>query len=159
MGGLRQRKIIDQHEKLLALGTITGQADPSTEQPGGGERPRGRRSARAWAGCGTNWRCWPTGSSVPSAARPVIQEEVAEQVAKVAEAEPSALETSDREEQIGVGSRGARHLAGVEYAPTFVEAGLDVDWPERVAASVESVDCSASLQGAVGWLKYTIDAS
>jgi hypothetical protein len=38
-----------------------------------------------------------------------------------------------------------------------VEAGLDTDWLERVEASVDSVDCSASLRGAVGWLKYTIE--
>ncbi len=41
--------------------------------------------------------------------------------------------------------------------PTFVDAGLDTDWLERVSASVDEVDATASLQGAIGWLRYTIE--
>ncbi len=71
--------------------------------------------------------------------------------------ELTALEASDREEQIGdwLEDRG---LSGAwDYAPTFVDAGLDTDWLERVSASVDEVDASASLQGAIGWLRYTIE--
>ncbi|MGZ5391123.1 MAG: sensor histidine kinase, partial [Mycobacterium sp.] len=86
-----------------------------------------------------------------------IQDEVAEQVAKTRDHELTALEASDREDQIGDWLED-RDIAGAwDYAPTFVEAGLDTDWLERVSALVDDVDNTASLQGAIGWLKYTID--
>ena len=81
-----------------------GRPDPSAQQPGRGHRPRGRRPAReASARCGTSWRCWPTASSPRRrcASLVSIQDEVAEQVAKSKAQELTALEASDREEQIG----------------------------------------------------------
>ena len=99
------------------------------------------------------------GKFTPEALRVLvsIQDEVAEQVAKSKSQELTALEASDREEQIGdwLEDHGISRALG--YAPTFVEAGLDIDWLERISASVDEVDASASLQGAIGWLKYTIE--
>ncbi len=86
-----------------------------------------------------------------------IQDEVAEQVAKSKGLELTALETSDREDQIGDWLEDHGIASAWDYAPTFVEAGLDTDWLERVEGSIDSVDCSATLPGALGWLKYTID--
>ena len=57
---------------------------------------------------------------------------------------------------------GPRHVGAWDYAPTFVEAGLDVDWLETVDSSIDGLRAmrarSVACQGAVGWLKYTIDA-
>ena len=78
-------------------------------------------------------------------------------MAKSKAQELTALETSDREDQIGDWLDDHGIAGGWDYAPTFVEAGLDTDWLERVEASVDDVDCSATLQSAIGWLKYTID--
>ena len=86
-----------------------------------------------------------------------IQDEVAEQVAKSRDYELTALEASDREDQIGDWLEDHGIVGAWDYAPTFVEAGLDTDWLERVSALVDDVDATASLQGAIGWLKYTID--
>ena len=86
-----------------------------------------------------------------------IQDEVAEQVAKSKAQELTALEASDREDQIGDWLEDHGIASAWEFAPTFVEAGLDIDWLERVSASVDDVDATASLQSAIGWLKYTID--
>ena len=86
-----------------------------------------------------------------------IQDEVAEQVAKSKNVELTALEASDREEQIGDWLEDRSIIGAWEYAPTFVDAGLDIDWLERVSASVDEVDATASLQGAIGWLRYTIE--
>ena len=160
VGGLRQRKIIDQREKLLALGTITAGLTHQLNNPAAANA---RAVADLREGVGRmrhKLAMLADGQFSPEALRALvgIQEEVAEQVAKSQKLELSALETSDREEQIGDWLEAHGISLAWEYAPTFVEAGLDVDWLERVAASVESVDCSASLQGAVGWLKYTIDA-
>ena len=86
-----------------------------------------------------------------------IQDEVAEQVAKTRDHELTALEASDREDQIGDWLEDHDIAGAWDYAPTFVEAGLDTDWLERVSALVDDVDATASLQSAIGWLKYTID--
>ena len=82
-----------------------------------------------------------------------IQDEVAEQVAKSKSVELTALEASDREEQIGDWLEDHDIVGAWDYAPTFVDAGLDIDWLERVSASVDEVDATASLQGAIGWLQ------
>jgi signal transduction histidine kinase len=99
------------------------------------------------------------GKFTPDALRMLvsIQEEVAEQVAKSKSQELTALEAADREETIGDWLENHGISGAWDYAPTFVDAGLDTDWLERISASVDEVDASASLQGAIGWLKYTID--
>jgi len=60
---------------------------------------------------------------------------------------PSALERSDREEEIG--SRLGDH--GVsdpwELAPSLVDAGIDVGWLEERAAGVGSPTCSSRCCG------------
>ena len=99
------------------------------------------------------------GKFTPAALRVLvsIQDEVAEQVAKSKSQELTALETSDREDQIGDWLDDHEIIGAWDYAPTFVEAGLDVDWLERISASVDEVDARRRLPGAIGWLKYTID--
>ena len=78
-------------------------------------------------------------------------------MAKSKDVELTALEASDREDQIGDWLEDHDIVGAWDYAPTFVEAGLDTDWLERISASVDDVDATASLQSAIGWLKYTID--
>ncbi len=160
VGGLRQRKLIDQREKLLALGTITAGLTHQLNNPAAANA-RAVADLRDRVGkMRHKLSMLADGQFTPEALRALvaIQEEVAEQVAKSSGQELTALEIADREEQIGdwLDEHG---IGGAwDYAPTFVEAGLDTDWLERVEASVDQVDCSASLQSAIGWLKYTIDA-
>ena len=78
-------------------------------------------------------------------------------MAKSTRQELTALEASDREDQIGDWLEDHGIAGAWDFAPTFVEAGLDTDWLERVSALVDDVDATASLQSAIGWLKYTID--
>ncbi|WP_369227593.1 ATP-binding protein [Streptomyces sp. R39] len=80
-----------------------------------------------------------------------IQERTAERVGKASPLSP--LETSDREDALTdwLDDHGIDH--GWELAPTFVQAGLDVDWLEQVAAAVDE----EILPNAVGWLNYTIE--
>ncbi|MEU5591951.1 ATP-binding protein [Streptomyces sp. NPDC020298] len=80
-----------------------------------------------------------------------IQERTAERVAKAPALSP--LEASDREDALSdwLDDHGIDY--GWQLAPTFVQAGLDIDWLEQVAAAVgEEI-----LPGAVGWLNYTIE--
>lgn len=103
------------------------------------------------------------GKFTPQALRMLvtIQDEVAEQVAKNKGLELTALETSDREDEMGDWLEDHDIVGAWDYAPTFVEAGLDIDWLERISASVDDAlrdgEASATLQAALGWLKYTID--
>ncbi|KUI16813.1 histidine kinase [Mycobacterium sp. GA-1285] len=160
VGGRRQSQILGQREKLLALGTITAGLTHQLNNPAAAAA---RAVADLREGVGKmrhKLAMLADGKFTPEALRVLvrIQDEVAEQVAKSKAQELTALELSDREEQIGdwLESRG---IAGAwDYASTFVEAGLDLDWLERVQASIDDVDCSATLQSALGWLKYTIDA-
>ncbi|MET8586798.1 ATP-binding protein [Streptomyces collinus] len=80
-----------------------------------------------------------------------IQERTAERVAKAPALSP--LEASDREDTLTdwLEDHGIDH--GWQLAPTFVQAGLDVDWLEQIAATVDA----GILPGAVGWLNYTVE--
>ncbi|WP_326547853.1 ATP-binding protein [Mycolicibacterium sp. ND9-15] len=160
VGGRRQSQILGQREKLLALGTIT---DGLTHQLNNPAAAAARAVADLREGVGKmrhKLAMLADGKFTPEALRVLmrIQDEVAEQVAKAKTLELSALELSDREEQVGNWLEQRGIVGAWDYAPTFVEAGLDLDWLERVQASIEDVDCSATLPGAFGWLKYTIDA-
>ncbi|ARF53702.1 ATP-binding protein [Streptomyces gilvosporeus] len=80
-----------------------------------------------------------------------VQERTAERVAKATALSP--LEASDREDALadwldahGIGD-------GWQLAPTFVQAGLDTDWLDHVAAAVDD----ETLEGAVRWLDYTVE--
>lgn len=159
VGGRRQSQILGQRQKLLALGTITAGLTHQLNNPAAATA---RAVADLREGVGKmryKLSMLADGQFSPEALRVLvrIQDEVAEQVAKSKVQEMSALETSDREDQIGDWLEDHGIASAWDYAPTFVEAGLDVDWLERIEASIDSVDCSATLQSAIGWLKYTID--
>ncbi|MFF4546925.1 ATP-binding protein [Streptomyces sp. NPDC001435] len=80
-----------------------------------------------------------------------IQERTAERVSKAPALSP--LEASDREDTLTDWLEDHGIDQGWQLAPTFVQAGLDVDWLEQVAAAVDE----EILPGAVGWLNYTIE--
>ncbi|KUH95621.1 ATP-binding protein [Mycobacterium sp. IS-3022] len=159
VGGRRHSQIIGQREKLLALGQLSAGLTHQLNNPAAA-------TARAVADLRDRvgkmrhkLSMLADGKFSPEALCVLtrIQDEVAEQVAKSKATELTALEAADREEAIGEWLEGHGITGGWDYAPTFVDAGLDTDWLERVSASVDEVDASASLQGAIGWLKYTID--
>ncbi|WP_369251646.1 ATP-binding protein [Streptomyces sp. R41] len=80
-----------------------------------------------------------------------IQERTAEQVAKATPLTP--LEASDREDALADWLDDHDIAGGWQLAPTFVQAGLDTDWLDQVAAAVDE----ETLQGAVHWLNYTVE--
>ncbi|MFF9771548.1 ATP-binding protein [Streptomyces sp. NPDC014636] len=80
-----------------------------------------------------------------------IQERTAERVAKAPVLSP--LEATDREDTLTDWLEDHGIEQGWQVAPTFVQAGLDVDWLEHVAAAVDE----EILPNAVGWLNYTIE--
>ncbi|MEV5333933.1 ATP-binding protein [Streptomyces werraensis] len=80
-----------------------------------------------------------------------IQERTAERVAKAPVLSP--LEASDREDLLSDWLDDHGVTEGWRIAPTFVQAGLDTDWLEQVAAAVDE----ETLPSAVGWLNYTVE--
>jgi signal transduction histidine kinase len=159
VGGLRQRQIVGQREKLLALGTISAGLTHQLNNPAAAIS-RDVDNLRDNVGkMRHKLSMLADGKFTPEALRVLvaIQDEVAEQAAKAKNQELSALEASDREDEIGDWLEDHGIAGGWDYAPTFVEAGLDTDWLERVEASIGDVDCTATLQSAIGWLKYTIE--
>jgi signal transduction histidine kinase len=159
VGGRRQSQIIGQREKLLALGTITAGLTHQLNNPAAATA-RAVSDLRETVGkMRHKLSMLADGKFSPEALRVLvrIQDDVAEQVAKNRGVELSALEASDREDAIGDWLESHDIVGAWDYAPTFVEAGLDTDWLEKVLTSVDEVDATASLQAAVGWLKYTID--
>ncbi|MEX3651263.1 MULTISPECIES: ATP-binding protein [Mycolicibacterium] len=163
VGGRRQSQIIGQREKLLALGNITAGLTHQLNNPAAATA---RAVADLREGVGKmrhKLAMLADGKFTPQALRMLvtIQDEVAEQVAKNKGLELTALETSDREDEMGDWLEDHDITYAWDYAPTFVEAGLDIDWLERISASVDDAlkdgEASATLQAALGWLKYTID--
>jgi signal transduction histidine kinase len=157
VGGLRQRQILDQREKLLALGQLSAGLTHQLNNPAGAiaraasELREGIRKMRQ------KLALLADGKFTPQALRVMvsIQNEVAEQVAKLKPQQLSALEAADREERIGDWLDDHGIADAWDIAPTFVEAALDTDWLERVSASVEDIE--DSLQSAINWLRYAID--
>ncbi|WP_208862085.1 ATP-binding protein [Streptomyces griseorubens] len=80
-----------------------------------------------------------------------IQERTAERVAKAPVLSP--LEASDREDLLSDWLDDHGVTEGWRLAPTFIQAGLDTDWLEQVAAAVDE----ETLPSAVGWLNYTVE--
>ncbi|RZB19049.1 histidine kinase [Streptomyces sp. F001] len=80
-----------------------------------------------------------------------IQDRTAELVAKAPTLSP--LEAADREDVLTDWLDDHGIPDGWRLAPTFVQAGLDIDWLDQVAAAVDE----EILPGAVGWLNYTVE--
>ncbi|MEV8540620.1 ATP-binding protein [Streptomyces sp. NPDC051572] len=80
-----------------------------------------------------------------------IQERTAERVAKAPTLSP--LEASDREDALTDWLDDHGIMQAWQIAPVFVQAGLDIDWLDQVAAAVDE----DVLQAAVGWLSYTVE--
>ncbi|WP_304117614.1 ATP-binding protein [Mycolicibacterium bacteremicum] len=159
VGGRRQSQIIGQREKLLALGTITAGLTHQLNNPAAATA-RAVADLRESVGHMRHKLAMVAEAKFsPESLRALvnIQDQVAEQVAKNKDLELTALEASDREDELGDWLEDHGIAGAWDYAPTFVEAGLDTDWLERVSALVDDLDSTASLQGAIGWLKYTID--
>ena len=80
-----------------------------------------------------------------------LQEDAVERVAKAPTL--TAMEASDREDQLGDWFDAHGIPGGWDLAPTFVQAGLDEEFLNKVAATVES----DTLEGAIRWLNYTVE--
>jgi len=80
-----------------------------------------------------------------------LQEAAVERAAKAAAL--SALEATDREDELADWLDDHGIVGGFDLAPVFVAAGLDTSWAEEVAEAV----APEHLEGAMRWLGYTVE--
>ncbi|GAA1879481.1 ATP-binding protein [Streptantibioticus ferralitis] len=144
---------VGQRERLLALGSLSAGLTHELNNPAAAavratsalrERVAGMRHKLGAIAAGPYRR-----DSLETLIE--VQERTAERVAKADTLSP--LEASDREDAISDWLEDHGIADAWQLAPTFVQAGLDTDWLDHVAATVEE----GTLEGAVRWLNYTVE--
>ncbi|WP_027502056.1 ATP-binding protein [Rhodococcus sp. UNC363MFTsu5.1] len=152
-GNQNSREILDQRERLLALGSLSAGLTHELNNPAAAA-VRATASLRSRvAGMRHKLGMIASGAYEPATLHALIEIQE-EAVGLVTEAPTlSPLEESDREEAIGDWLEDHGIAGGWNLAPNFVQAGLDVAWLERVAAATSP----SILTGAVAWLNYTIE--
>jgi signal transduction histidine kinase len=158
VGTERTRRIIDNRERLLALGQLSAGLTHQLNNPAAATARAAAGLRERVAGMRQKLRMLADGTFTPDALRAMVrlQEEVAEQVAKSTSHQLSAIETADTEDAVGEWLEDHGIDGGWDIAPTFVEGGIDTDWLERISAVADEL-ASTSLEGAIRWLNYTVE--
>ncbi|WP_025737542.1 ATP-binding protein [Mycobacterium genavense] len=159
VGTDRTRRIIDNREKLLALGRLSAGLTHQLNNPAAAISRAASDLRERVANMRHKLAMLADGTITPEALSALVhlQERVAEQVAKSAAQHLSALETSDREDAVGDWLEDHGIDGGWDIAPTFVEGGVDTDWLERISAVTDALE-SATLEQAIRWINYTIES-
>ncbi|MDX3115139.1 ATP-binding protein [Streptomyces scabiei] len=152
-GSKNTQRAIGQRERLLALGSLSAGLTHELNNPAAAAVRATATLRERVAKMRHKLAVIASGAYDPEALTRLIeiQERTAELVAKAPVLSP--LEASDREDALTDWLDDHDIEEGWRIAPTFVQAGLDVDWLEQVAAAVEP----DILPGAVGWLNYTVE--
>jgi signal transduction histidine kinase len=158
VGTERTRRIIDNREKLLALGQLSAGLAHQLNNPAAATVRAAAELRGRVAGMRQKLRMLSDGSFTPAALRALVglQQEVVEQVAKSTSHQLSAIETADREDAVGEWLEDHGIDGGWDIAPTFVEGGIDADWLERICAVADEL-ASTSVEGAIRWFNYTVE--
>ncbi|CAM3330198.1 ATP-binding protein [Tsukamurella hominis] len=153
-GGQRSRQMIEQRERLLALGSLSAGLTHELNNPAGAAT-RAATELRTRVG-GMRHKLAGIASGKLDRTRLVdlvkFQEEAVEAVASAPDLGP--LEASDREDELMDWLDDHDIGDGHVLAPVFVAAGLQTDFLDRVAGSLDDVQ---TLSGALRWLYYTVE--
>lgn len=151
IGGLRQRQLLGLQEKQHALATLTAGLTHQLNNPAAATV---RAVADLRDSLAESHRNLGVLAVTDPNALPALLALQADIAASTAVVPLSPLEAADREDAVDewFGEHGIDD--SWRYAPTLVEAGLDVSWLDRVAAIV----APASLECAISWLKQFIDS-
>jgi signal transduction histidine kinase len=152
-GTKNTQQAINQRERLLALGSLSAGLTHELNNPAAAAVRATSALRERVAGMRHKLGVIAAGRYEPEALMTLvdIQERTAEQVAKATPLSP--LEASDREDALADWFDDHGIDGGWQLAPTFVQAGLDTDWLDQVAAAVDE----RALEGAVRWLNYTVE--
>jgi signal transduction histidine kinase len=158
VGTERTRRIIDNREKLLALGQLSAGLAHQLNNPAAATVRAAAELRGRVAGMRQKLRMLADGGFTPAALRALVglQQEVVEQVAKSTAHQLNAIETADREDAVGEWLEEHGIDDGWDIAPTLVEGGIDTDWLERICAVVDEI-AATSVEGAVRWFNYTVE--
>ncbi|MCU1659597.1 MAG: putative two-component sensor histidine kinase [Pseudonocardiales bacterium] len=147
------QQAVGQRERLLALGSLSAGLTHELNNPAAAavratsalrERVAGMRHKLALIAAGPYDR-----ATLETLIR--LQEDAVEQVAKAPALSP--IETSDREDELAGWFDSHGIAGGWDLAPTFVQAGLNESFLDKV---VDTVD-EGVLEGAIRWLNYTLE--
>ncbi|MBF6066395.1 cyclic nucleotide-binding domain-containing protein [Nocardia terpenica] len=155
-GNRNANEIIGQRERLLALGSLSAGLTHELNNPAAAA-VRATASLRdRVAGMRHKLKMMAHGKFDSAALEALVQlqEEAATQVAKAPTLTP--MEAADREDELGDWLENHGIANGWDIAPTFVQAGFDIDWLEKVAATLEGCD-GGVFEGAIRWLNYTVE--
>ncbi|KUL45749.1 ATP-binding protein [Streptomyces regalis] len=144
---------INQRERLLALGSLSAGLTHELNNPAAAAVRATATLRERVAKMRHKLAVITQGSYSPEVIANLvdIQERTAERVAKAPTLSP--LEASDREDELTDWLEDHGIAEGWRIAPTFVQAGLDADWLDQIAAAVDE----EILPSAIGWLNYTVE--
>ncbi|WP_067721285.1 ATP-binding protein [Nocardia yamanashiensis] len=155
-GNRNANERIGQRERLLALGSLSAGLTHELNNPAAAAVRATSSLRERVAGMRHKLKMMSQGKfdSKTLEAMVQFQEEAAAQVLKAPTL--TLMEAADREDELG----DWLEVHGVgnawDIAPTFVQAGLDIDWLETVHGTLTA--CSGNtFEGAIKWLNYTVE--
>ena len=159
VGTDRTRRIIDNREKLLALGRLSAGLTHQLNNPAAATARAAADLRDRIAGMRGKLVMLADGTVTAEAMRALVrlQQQVADQVAKSTTQHLSSIETTDREDAVGEWLEEHGISGGWDIAPTFVEGGVDTDWLDRISAVTDEL-ATTSLEQAIRWINYTIES-
>jgi signal transduction histidine kinase len=153
-GNKNIQQAIGQRERLLALGSLSAGLTHELNNPAAAAVRATESLRERVAGMRHKLALIAGGSYQPAVLVALIrlQEEAVEQVAKAPTLAP--MEAADREDQLSDWLQQHGIANGWELAPTFVQAGLEESFLDRVLATCDS---GGTAEGAIRWLNYTVE--
>jgi signal transduction histidine kinase len=153
LGGQRSREAVGQRERLLALGSLTAGLTHELNNPAAAA-VRATVTLRERVAAMRGKLKHLAGGKFEKANLEMLielQQRAVERVAKAPKLAP--LEASDLEDEMSdwLDERGISD--GWQLSPTFVAAGLSVEWLEQVRETVGD----PMLESALRWLNYTVE--
>jgi signal transduction histidine kinase len=152
-GFTNRQRTVAQRERLLALGSLSAGLTHELNNPAAAAVRATSTLQQRVSKMREKLSALASGHLDEAALQTLIkfQDDAARRVA--AAPTLSALEASDREDEVADWLDDHDVPRAHELAPTFVAAGLDADWLDLVANATPA----DSLTGAVAWLYYAVD--
>jgi signal transduction histidine kinase len=153
LGMRNTQAVVGQRERLVALGSLTAGLMHELNNPATAAVRATAALRERVAGMRHKLGMIAEGQIDPAALRRLtqLQETVIERAAKAPTL--TAMQASDREDELGDWLDGHGVAGGWDMAPSFVAAGLDVDCLEEIAGSVDP----GLLEQSLRWIGYALE--